>query len=361
MASLVRILSFFLLTSIAVALYPTKLVYQFPNGTWLEALAVRPAGTILTTLLTSPDLYLIHPDTKSPSPKLIHHFSSHTALLGITETTPDTFFVIATNYSEETRSAVPGSSAIYRVHFPNPHTTDPIVSHAANLPRDTIIPNGLTALNAHTLLVADSRKGTVISVNTLTGLAQTAIEDPLLLPPHPFDIGVNGLKILPDPFHPSSPRPPSPPKPGQPPQPPQRQETRLIFTNTFQNLLVSLPIDPLTARSRGPATIIARGLTYPVTAGYDDFCISPDGKQAFLVTGGGNSIVSVDMATGTLKVVAGDVNSTSLAEPTAVVLGRGGGGGGGGKMYVSTAGGAALPVWGHRAFGGQVVEVELGM
>ncbi|KAL9577994.1 MAG: hypothetical protein Q9212_006006, partial [Teloschistes hypoglaucus] len=168
MASLVRILSFFLLTSIAVALYPTKLVYQFPNGTWLEALAVRPAGTILTTLLTSPDLYLIHPDTNNPSPKLIHHFSSHTSLLGITETTPDTFFVIAANYSEEIRSAAPGSSAIYSVHFPNPHTTDPIVSLAANLPRDTIIPNGLTALNAHTLLVADSRKGNIISVDTLT-------------------------------------------------------------------------------------------------------------------------------------------------------------------------------------------------
>ncbi|KAL8636981.1 MAG: hypothetical protein Q9228_005692, partial [Teloschistes exilis] len=169
MASSIRIISFFLLTSIATALYPTKLLYQFPNGTWLENLAVRPAGTILTTVLTAPDLYLIHPDAKNPSPKLVHHFSSHKSLVGITETTPDTFFVIAANYSGETRSAVPGSSAIYRVFFPNPYTTDPIVSLAANLPPDTILPNGLTALNPSTLLVADSRTGTILSVNTVTG------------------------------------------------------------------------------------------------------------------------------------------------------------------------------------------------
>ncbi|KAL8685292.1 MAG: hypothetical protein Q9218_007857, partial [Villophora microphyllina] len=262
---------FFLLPIVVTALYPTKLIYEFPNGTWLENIAVRPTGFILTTVLTTPDLYLIQPNARSPSPQLIHHFSSHESLLGITETSPDTFHIVAANFSTATRSAVPGSSAIYRIRFLSPDSATAIVALTTNLPPDIGLPNGLTTLNAHTILVADSTKGTILAIDTQTGVSKIISTDPLLRPPTLGGLGVNGLKIA--------------------------NGNQLFFTNTGQNFLGRLIIDPLTAIPQSAATVIARqpqGPGIPATVQYDDFAIDATGETVFLTTAGGNSITRVD-------------------------------------------------------------------
>ncbi|KAL8737020.1 MAG: hypothetical protein Q9181_002107 [Wetmoreana brouardii] len=187
---------FYLLPPFFVAAsYPIEFVYQFPNGTWLENLAVRPSGLILTTVLSAPTLYLLQPGANKQEARLIHNFSSHTGLFGITETTPDTFEVVATNYSFATGTALPGSSAIYRVRFPHRYSAKAVVSLTVRLPVDVGIPNGLATLNRDIILVADCPKGVVLVGDTRTGQSNHTIAEPSFAPPSSLPPGINGLKV----------------------------------------------------------------------------------------------------------------------------------------------------------------------
>ena len=96
-----------LLSSFTTALYPTQQIYQFPIGTWLENLAIRPCGSILVTSLTSPSIYQINPFTNPVQETLIHNFTDATWTLGITQTIPDTFYVTVANGRLQTLTVVP--------------------------------------------------------------------------------------------------------------------------------------------------------------------------------------------------------------------------------------------------------------
>jgi hypothetical protein len=82
-------------------------VWQFPNGTFVENLAVRSNGQILATLLSVPELYQVDP-IGGRHPQLIHRFPMVTGLTGITEVEKDVFVVIAGNWSLKTFASTPG-------------------------------------------------------------------------------------------------------------------------------------------------------------------------------------------------------------------------------------------------------------
>ena len=76
-----------------------------------------------------------------------------------------------------------------------------------------------------------------------------------------------------------------------------------------------------------------------------------------MATAQGNSIAEVGTRDGKQRVVAGNVNETGIAEPTSAQFGANG------VLYVTTAGGLAVPVvvGGEEVrVGGQLVAVELG-
>ena len=160
----------FIITSIRLcaALYPTQLIYQFPNPTFVENLAVRPDGSILTTLATSPELYLIQPSSTNPNPQLIYRFDGSTTVTGITEVSPDSFEVAVTSVSGPGQPA-PGSSSLWRVTFPRRNSDKAKVSLTAKLP-DVLAPNGLVTLNKHKVLLADSAKGLIFAIDTDTSI-----------------------------------------------------------------------------------------------------------------------------------------------------------------------------------------------
>jgi hypothetical protein len=83
-------------------------VWQFPNNTWPENLAVRASGQLLVTLLSIPELYQVDP-TGAQQAQLIYHFPNATGLTGITEVEKDVFVVISGNFSLATFSSTPGS------------------------------------------------------------------------------------------------------------------------------------------------------------------------------------------------------------------------------------------------------------
>ncbi|KAG8531955.1 uncharacterized protein KY384_003591 [Bacidia gigantensis] len=324
------LLSFsFIHTVVSADKYPTELVYEAPNGTWLENLAVRADGSILATVLTSPDLLLIQPDPKNPAPKLIASFPPTLPFWELQKLprTP------ATNFTSATVSGVLGSGNIYRVDLPRHphHPNGPVhVSLTSHLPDDTGLPNGLLSLNNQTLLLAESNNGTILAINTVTGASTVAINDPLLLPANGNPIGINGLKL---------------------------HGNTLYFTNSGLNTFNRVPIDLTTGAALGPATVIATGLTGKGIA-YDDFALSSDGKRAFLTTTGGNTVAEVDTETGGQRTVAGDFHSTEIAQPTGAAFGRGKGQKG--IVYVTTAGGIAIPVNGYEKVGGQLLAIHVG-
>ncbi len=310
---------------LTLALDPTRLVYQFPKGTWVENLFVRPSGSLLVTILSSPDLYLIDPLVPDPEPQLIHHFSSSEGLLGITATGPDTYYIIGINATYSTIPPPPGSNLIYRVHFP-PTLGPPAISIAAAV-KNAVFLNGLTTLNPTTLLASDSTLGVVWAIDITTGVSRIVIKDPLMAPTTANPVlAINGIRLF--------------------------QNHTLYFTNSAQALLAKIPIHA-NGTAAGAAQKIASAFEGTF---YDDFALDRHG-DAFLATQGGDSIAEVTL-NGSQRIIAGVVNTTEIAEPTSAQFGRTVGDGN--VLYVTTAGGLAIPIDGDVIVGGQVVAVDTG-
>ena len=106
----------------------------------------------------------------------------------------------------------------------------------------------------------------------------------------------------------------------------------------------------------GPATKISDSA--PGTA-YDDFALSRAADAAFVATGGGDSIAEVKLDDGKTTIIAGRVNETQIAEPTAAQFGRTESDRD--ILYVTTGGGLAIPVDGDKIVGGQFLAVDTGV
>lgn len=313
------------LIHLTVALLPSRQLYEFPLGTWVENLAVRSTGDILATLLTAPELYLVNPFSNPVTSTLIHTFTSGLWTAGITETTPDTFYVIVANGTFPTGiPPAPGSNRLFKVHFQYPGSQQPDVSLAATL-ADAVTLNGLTTLNPTTVLSGDSTKGVVWATNVYTGVSRIAISDPLMTPIG-TQLGINGIKVF--------------------------DGRTLYFTNSAQNILAKIAINPSDGTPVGPpATVVA---TAAPETGFDDFALDSFG-DVFAVTAEGNSVVEVKRD-GEQVVLAGNLNSTEIAEPTSAQFGRT-------EvdrvvLYVTTSGGLGAPIDGTEKVGGQIVAVD---
>lgn len=319
----------------------TRLVHQFPPGTWIENIAVRPNGMLLVTLLSVPELVLIDP-LGFTTPVIVHTFPEALGLTGISEVTTDIFTITSTNFSLSTDDITPNSSIAWSVDLrgvslsPSSNFTTlnpaPVVSKISTLP-SIVFPNGQTALSSSdsTVLIGDIRTGSIFRLDTLTGMVSTVIFDSSTVAvsnPTFGTAGVNGIHV---------------------------RDNILYFTNTGEGILAKIPIDE-DGMPTGNPTVITRVLEGNQ---FDDFALR--GDSAFFVTGSGNTIARVDLyGNGQQTVIAGSLNSTTLAEPTAAAFGRT-------EvdrdvLYVVTSGGLATPVFvdGKPVMvGGQVVAVDL--
>jgi hypothetical protein len=173
---------------------PAKTIFQLGPDTWIENIAVRSNNDLLLTVLTTPDLYTFTPSSPN-SQKLLHTFPNATSLLGITETTPDTFVLIAGNYTAATHTSIPHTYAIWRVDF---NTVSPTITKITDIP-EAIFFNGITTLPScpDKVLIADSILGAMFSLDTSTGEYDIAIQIPeMAYSPTGFvKIGINGLHV----------------------------------------------------------------------------------------------------------------------------------------------------------------------
>ncbi|KIW15382.1 hypothetical protein PV08_05428 [Exophiala spinifera] len=189
------------------------IISTFPNGTWIENLVPRSEdGNFVATLLSAPEVYLLSSTNAFP-PLLLAQFPAHTAVLGVVELGHDVFYAVVGNFSVKAFASTPGTYGIFKIDL-NGHATGAhtpwhgklskqaakgvTVTKVADLPGAGLA-NGLTVLNPNTgiLLVADSAKGLVWSVNVYTGKTAIAVNDPSLAPNATLSgglsLGINGL------------------------------------------------------------------------------------------------------------------------------------------------------------------------
>ncbi|KAI1129958.1 hypothetical protein F5Y10DRAFT_290389 [Nemania abortiva] len=167
--------------STARHLLPAKTIFQFnQTGTWLENIAVRPNGDLLVTMLSpTASLYTLKsPYSSTRTFSLLHTFDNVTGLLGITETSPDTFAILSITFSE-TMAPVPGSSAIWGVSFDHDKLR---TRKIASIP-DIIVPNGITSIpGSSTVFVTDSTGGTITRCDTQTRACEVILNNPETAP-----------------------------------------------------------------------------------------------------------------------------------------------------------------------------------
>lgn len=316
-----------------------RTVYEFPENSYLENLAVRRNGDILISNLSKPQLYLIDPSSSKPIPALVHEFSDSLGLAGIAEYQPDVFAVISGNASFTSNISSAGTWKVWSVDMKGVRISSkagtakvsgkPKVSLIAHVTSAQFL-NGISLLSAadQTLLVGDVNGGVIWRLSIETGHYEVAINNTFthLYASPPFSAsGVDGVHV---------------------------RDGRAYFTNfgngTFNTVDIESDGTPV-----GPVTTIAR-IKSPHDQ-YDDFTFDCSGN-AYLVTGGGNTIEMVSADGEQQYIIAGDLNSTAIAEPTACAFGRGVQDQN--ILYVVTAGGLQVPVSGTTRIGGQLVAVR---
>ena len=245
---------------------PVKVLHQFPPGTWLENLAIRANGKVLTTALSSPELFQVDNHGKDPL-KLVHTFANATACTGIVKSGIDTFYVIAGNFSLNNFTAVPGSWSVYKVnlrpYFPHLTKSKPArVSLVATFP-ESIMLNGITVLNGRKkwFLISDSGAGLVYRLDAKSGDFFKVLEDPLMKPDsQSMGIGVNGIN------HPGG--------------------KIVYFTNTDRNIIALQTIHK-DGTAKKPATVVAH-IDSP-----DDIGYHKDDDQGMVVQNGADRLTRI--------------------------------------------------------------------
>ncbi|KAK8137534.1 hypothetical protein PG984_003027 [Apiospora sp. TS-2023a] len=338
----------------AGALHPSKsfveTIYQYSVGDWVENIAVRATGELLLTLLNTPHVDQIDPSLPDPTPMRVYDFAGvpkATSVLGIAEINPDVFAVAVGNYSIETGGAEPGSWGVWRLDVTGGNeNTD--VQLIADMPEALLLDGMCSLPGSHggnsekpsDILVGDLRQGLIYHVDTVTGAYRIAVNDTLTaaVPGGPFVaglVGVNGMRTDPD------------------------DASTLYFANTGQGVLARVAVDPASGTATGHSEVVA-SIMDANTMQYDDFAIR--GDDVYLVTGAGNSIERLCLADGKPRgrvIVAGHLNSTEIAEPTACAFGRTPADEH--VLYVVTGGGLAAPINGMVTVGAQVLALDTRM
>ncbi|PWY96054.1 hypothetical protein BO94DRAFT_542132 [Aspergillus sclerotioniger CBS 115572] len=310
---------------------PIRTIYQFSsNDTWLENLAVRSNGIILATEI-GPPANLLAFDPRSPSPKkhILHTFDSVLGLSGITEAAHDIFYVTGANTTSANIDDPPKNAThVWRVDFNIGNGTAPEITLIARPTAPTGF-NGLAAFNETIILASASYQDSIFAVDTTTGYTWEAIKQTNLMS------SINGLKI----------------------------QDGFVYWTAGGDLYRALLYNNVTA---GVGELIVKGTSF------DDFAIAPDGfragngrKYVYAATAAENTImeISFDLEGGEnrTEVVAGDLDSTEIAEPTGCAFGRGEGEVN--VLYVTTGGGSAVAVdvdGVDVAVGAQLLGIRLG-
>ena len=295
----------------------SRVIYQFPNETWLENLAIRRNGQILVTVLSAPELWQVDPFHDNSPATLVYRIPGVTGLLGIVELEQDVFYAIAGNFSIPTTSSTSGSYSIWKINMRS-IGLPAIVTKLTDIPEGAFL-NGMAVLNKSKglVVVGDAGAGVVFTLDVRTGRYSKTIDDPTMKPTDSFPIGINGVKV---------------------------RGGYLYYATTAQELFSRIPINSFDGTAGGPAEIIANNIFG------DDFSLDLSGNA--YIGENPKDVVAKITPEGVATVVAGSLNSILVAGATSTAFGRTGVDRS--VLYVTTSGGIGSPV---PVEGGKVVAI----
>ncbi|RWA03916.1 hypothetical protein EKO27_g11188 [Xylaria grammica] len=311
---------------------PARTIFQLNEtvpDTWFENIALRQNGDLLVTMLQpSASIYSIQqPLSGSPKASIIN-IDNANGLLGIVETAPDVFAVVAGIFSapavrkylvplttsrdlfREKRAlaqreyhlellllilhvlAVNGTMAVWEVDLRGPEPTTRLIT---KMPEAGIL-NGVALVpgcSPPAILVADTAISRVWRVDITTGEYETAAEIPEMLPaPNAtLPLGVNGVKT---------------------------RGEYLYFSNSNLASIFRLPIDKRGVAARDAEAELVAKVDADII---DDFLIDEEGKY-WVATNFQNTVVVAETGSSGV-VVAGATTQLTVAGDTALALGRG--------------------------------------
>ncbi|KAJ5799217.1 uncharacterized protein N7518_001285 [Penicillium psychrosexuale] len=286
-------------------------IHRFPNGTWVENIAVRPNGNLLVAVLSTAELWEIDPSIPSgpSSAHLVHHFDGAEDADGITELSPDIYAVIASN-------------SVWTVDLKHhENTPEPIL--IAKLPAGYL--NGIAALDeGKAVAITDSQLGLIWRLDIRTGTYSVIHQHETMAANHDMGLllGVNGLKIVND---------------------------YMYYSNSPKHIFCRVRIDTHTGRALGPYEVISHDILA------DDFAIGPHGVG--YLAGLVDDVVIRAFPNGYHEVIAGLKGSMDLMTATSAAFGRTQRDRN--VLYITTGGETKLPVNDTSTRGGKVMAVSV--
>ncbi|KAJ6484842.1 hypothetical protein C8R45DRAFT_999401 [Mycena sanguinolenta] len=261
-----------------------QLLFQTPNGSSFENLAVRPSSQLLITSTVSPTLFTLDPTAANPTLDEVFTFPNASSLSGIAEYRPDVYAIIAAVRNTTVTMDVPGSVVIWSLDFTAGGA--PTARPAAPIPQAQLL-NGLGTVpgNPDLVLAADSVLGAAFEVNVRTGAVRVLIQDEATTPIGPSGpapvLGINGLHV---------------------------RAGLLYFTNGQRQTLSRVPL--------GNGTVETLG-----SGAFDDFALDSEGR-AWVATNPGSLTLFTPLKNG--KFEEETVVNTVLSEPSSAAFGRDG-------------------------------------
>ena len=294
-------------------------VAYFPEGHFLENLAVRADGSVLITAVLQKQLWYVPGDRADQpiEPVLVHTF--HHLITGIAEVEPEIFIVSLTE------AYTTHESHLVRIDLTGWQPGDPLTPQTIFTFDDRVRAlNGSCLLGPGVLAIADCFAGLIWRVDLTDGaydatarvwLAHdTMCDDPDSEVPPPRQPGVNGV----------------------------RYSTRtgyLYYTSTAQQVFMRVPVDPTTLAPTGTPEFVAA-----ITDG-DDFCVDDEAGFAYVTRHRANTLDRVPLATrhgSEVRHLLGEPLDTALVGPSSAAWGRNPGDTGR-VIYVTTDGGTTAP------------------
>ncbi|KAI0467604.1 hypothetical protein F4859DRAFT_494035 [Xylaria cf. heliscus] len=272
-------------------MFPARDLFQFnETGTWLENIAVRSNGDLLTTMLIpTASLYILkRPYSATREFSLLHTFDNATGLLGITEISNDNFAILSAEM-DNASNPVPGSSTIWGVSFSN----DQFKARRISRIPDAILPNGITSIpDSSVVLIADSIGGTIIRCDALTETCETVLKctETAPTPDVVNSIGINGLHY---------------------------RNGYIYWSNSDLVSIFRIPVD----KHGYPADNAKVESVGKVDALFIDDFVEDYAGEFYVAAGTNNTIVELQQ-NGSSKVVAGSLTDLTVAGCTATAFGR---------------------------------------
>lgn len=301
---------------------PVTVLHIFDQVSWLENLAIRSNGEILTSRLDTPAVYQVNHLTGDAVEIATWNASDFKGALGISETTTDIFYVILSAFVDDDFVKTGGVNSIFKVDMTTFELSadgtsieeNATVSLLTEIPEADFL-NGMATLDDSHIYVSDVYSGVVYLVDTATGDYQVGVNDTLMKfsidgSTASTNLGSNGLKV---------------------------HNSYLYWANTANGFVARIAIG-----SDGLPTGEASEIVATNVPKADDFQITSDG--ALFVAQNQQDTLSFAQAYGGSSIaawpLAGSSTSTTLAGVTSPKFGRTAKDSN--RLYLSTSGGKFL-------------------